>query len=239
MTPATPAIPASLWSLVEEINTKIGTVLGDLNAQAVRLTAVESRLTAIEANLAILDTQGAAVLANLVAINKSVALIQTAVIPPLPTAFSILLTQGVNKPNMSKPAVHTNAAVDFELLDDGSATGSLTGTDTENLTVPFPAGTTSTWTPSAPSIVATVNADGISATITPATPPVEVTGVTILVIVTLPNGTVLTSTSGAIDVVPDQITGFSIALTANAPTGAPVIQPVSGGGTPPVINPVG
>lgn len=109
------------------------------------------------------------------------------------------------------------ASVDFRLVDNGSATATLTPVDTVGLATTLPAGTsTPTWTSSDPGVVVTAAADGLSAQVTPATPPVLVTGAVITATATLPNnadgsaGATITGSGTPIDVVAGGPAGFQI-----------------------------
>jgi len=112
------------------------------------------------------------------------------------------------------------ASIDFQLHDDGTATGTLTPEDALAADTVLPVGTSvPVWTSSSPDIVVTASADGMTAKIVPSSPPVLVTGVTVSASATLPNnpdgspGATITGTSEGIDVVPGGPTGFKIALS--------------------------
>lgn len=134
--------------------------------------------------------------------------------PRLPTKFEFSVHQGEKK-------VVAKAAVDFVLNDAGTATATLSLVDAAGLPATLPTGSTlsvPTWTPSSPAIVVTPAADGLSATITPATPPVLATDVTIAIssaVMTNADASTVTIagvTSEGIDVVSGGPAGFSIAL---------------------------
>lgn len=106
-----------------------------------------------------------------------------------------------------------NATIDFQLFDNGSAVASLTPEDSLQMDTTLPAGTSvPAWVPSDPGIVVSGSADGLSAIVTPAAPPVLVTGATVSVSATLPDGTVISGTSDPIDVVAGGPTGFKVSL---------------------------
>lgn len=106
------------------------------------------------------------------------------------------------------------ASIDFQLKDDGSAVAVLTPFDKLGLDTAFDPGAVASFTSSDPNVVADLNADNLSATVHPATPPVLVTGVVITVSVKLVDGSVLGPVSSdPIDVVPDVAVGFKIALS--------------------------
>lgn len=113
------------------------------------------------------------------------------------------------------------ASLDFQLQDNGTANATLTLVDAAGLATTLPAGASLSvpaWVSSNPAIVATAAADGMSAVIAPATPPVLVTGVTITVgpaILTNADGSTVTIpsvVSQGIDVVGGGPAGFSIQL---------------------------
>jgi hypothetical protein len=105
----------------------------------------------------------------------------------------------------------SKATLDFQILDSGSATATLTPVDAEGFTTTLPDGTPiPSWVSSDPGVVVTPAADGMTATLAPSTPPVLVTGVTISASTTLAGGTVITGTSSPIDVVVGGPTGFQI-----------------------------
>ncbi len=113
--------------------------------------------------------------------------------------------------------------LDFTFLDSGQATGALSLIDSMGLKAQLPAGSTlsvPTWTCSDPGIVVTPAADGLTANLKPATPPVLVTGAVITV-----SGATMTNADGTtvalaapppsqpIDVVAGGPAGFSLALS--------------------------
>ena len=103
------------------------------------------------------------------------------------------------------------ATVDFQLLDNGTATATITGAlDAAGNTVPVPAGTTvPVWTSSNPAITVVAAADGMSAKLTPAA---IATGVIITATATLADGvTVLSGSGNPIDVVAGAASQFAIA----------------------------
>lgn len=145
--------------------------------------------------------------------DQEIALLKqvlAAVLPPPPVSFTVTLESNPGELSMGRIA---KATLDFQLLDNGSATATLSAVDSVGEPTTFPAGSTAVYTPSDPSIVASVGADGLTGTITPATPPVLATGVTVSVVVTLPGGATLSAVSPAIDVIAGGPAGFSIALS--------------------------
>ncbi len=105
------------------------------------------------------------------------------------------------------------AGVDFQLFDNGMATATLTPVDAAGIDTTLPAGTSvPAWTSSDPGVVVSGAADGLTAIVTPSTPPVLVQDAILTVTATLPDGTVITGTSDKIDVVGGGPTGFKVAL---------------------------
>jgi hypothetical protein len=105
------------------------------------------------------------------------------------------------------------ASVDFVLFDNGQAVATLTPEDKAGLDTTLPAGTSvPVWTSSNPAVVVSGSTDGLSAIVTPATPPVLATGVTVTATATLPDGTVITGVSDPIDVTGSAVAGFKISL---------------------------
>jgi len=103
------------------------------------------------------------------------------------------------------------AIVDFRMLDNGSATATLTPVDVAGLPTTLPDGTPPpSWASRDPAVVVTPAADGMSATLAPATPPVLATGVIITASTTLPDGTAISGSGNPIDVVAGGPTGFQI-----------------------------
>jgi hypothetical protein len=106
------------------------------------------------------------------------------------------------------------AAVDFQLFDNGQAVATLSVLDAAGLPTVLPAGTPPpTWTSSNPGVLVSASADGLSAIVSPATPPVLVTGAVLTASTTLAGATSpITGTSDPIDVAGSGAAGFKIAL---------------------------
>jgi hypothetical protein len=111
------------------------------------------------------------------------------------------------------------ATVDFQLLDNGTATATLTPVDAAGNPTSMPAlqagqagapgASVPAWTSSNPAITVAAAADGLSATLTPTS---LATGVIITATATLADGvTVLTGSGNPIDVVAGTATAFAIA----------------------------
>jgi hypothetical protein len=135
--------------------------------------------------------------------------------PPQPVKFVITLLGE----NMTKPAVSHNVKVTFQT--DGTAKAVAAPTDQFGVATTLPAGaSTPAWKSSDPGLVATLDltADptGLTAKLTPATPPVAVTGASVSVSSTLADGsTVIQGTSDPAD---------PINITGSAATGFKVTQ---------------
>ena len=105
------------------------------------------------------------------------------------------------------------ASIDFVLFDNGQAVATLTPEDAAGLDTTLPAGSSvPAWTSDNPGIVVSPSADGLSAILTPATPPVLLTGATVSATSTLPSGKVITGKSDPIDVDGSEAAGFKISL---------------------------
>lgn len=135
-----------------------------------------------------------------------------AILTPAPPAkFIITYRTDLNSTGEQQHMSALTATLDFDLLDSGTATATLTVVDAAGLTTTLPAGTpVPTWVTSSPAIVLTPAPDGMSAAISPSTPPVLATGVVITVTTTLATGTVITGTGQPIDVIGGGPTGFLI-----------------------------
>jgi hypothetical protein len=132
--------------------------------------------------------------------------------PNPPAGFEITLKGAT--PMAANKALKPKATIDFQLNDDGSATGTLTTVDTDQNPIPFPAGATiPAWTSSNAGLTVAASADGQSAVVTPT--GVLLTDAVITVTSTLADGvTVLTGSSEGIDVVADAAkpSGFTVSL---------------------------
>ncbi len=104
--------------------------------------------------------------------------------------------------------------VDFQLLDNGTMKATLTVLDAAGLATTWPTGQPIVWTVSDPGVVATP-ADGLSAILAPASPPVLVTGVIPTATGTLADGTVITVNGDPIDVIAGGAAGFQMAESAS------------------------
>jgi hypothetical protein len=146
------------------------------------------------------------ILAELEKLNETTARI----LKILSVPKSLRITFEVGDEDMAKAA--KSASIDFQLQDNGSANATLTAQDAAGLDTTLPAGTSvPVWTPSDTTVLAVVAAaDGMSAVVTPATPPKLATGVTISVSAILPDGTTISGVSDGIDVVSGGPKGFKI-----------------------------
>jgi hypothetical protein len=114
------------------------------------------------------------------------------------------------------------ASIDFKLLDNGTATATLSFIDSVGEPTTLPVGATisvPSWASSDPSVVVVPAADGLSAAVSPATPPTLIDGVTLTAgTATITNAdssteTLAAVTSEGIDVIAGGPTGFAIALS--------------------------
>ena len=134
--------------------------------------------------------------------------------PPVKMVMALAIQQSTQERENLMAQKAVKASLDFQLLDSGQATATLSPVDAADIPTTLPAGTpVPTWTSSDPGITVTAAADGMSATVAPASPPVMVTAAVITATTTLASGTVLTGTSDPIDVVGGGPTGFKIALS--------------------------
>jgi hypothetical protein len=131
-----------------------------------RLRSIETTLSNIQAQQARQEIQLQQILAQL--------------LPPPPAGF--LMTFESNQENEMANKAPRKATMDFQLLDNGTATATLTLVDAAGLPTTLPSGATigvPPWASSNPAIVVTPAADGMSAALAPSSPPVLVTGVVI------------------------------------------------------------
>lgn len=126
--------------------------------------------------------------------------------PPTPDPVSF----DINFERDSPMATKRKATVDFQLLDNGTATATLTPVDAAGNPTSMPSGAgVPVWTSSNPAITVAPAADGMSATLTPTA---LATSVTISATSTLADGVTTISGSGnPIDVVAGTATAFAIA----------------------------
>ena len=108
------------------------------------------------------------------------------------------------------------AGLDFQLADNGTATATLSFTDAAGLPTTLPSGSTavSTWTSSDPGVVVTGSADGLSASVTPSTPPVLVAEALISVSTVVTNSDSTTETFTAATPA-----GDGVSVVAGGPAG--------------------
>jgi hypothetical protein len=163
--------------------------------------SIESRLKVQED---VQEEQSLTLKKNSILLEKILAMLS----PPIPVKFRIeLTTQG---DNMAKPKL---AGINFRLLDNGTAAGTLVPQDSVGVTTTLPPGSSvPVYIASTAEVVLTPSADGLTLVVAPAVPPVAATGVTISVSATLPDGSVISGMSDPIDVVPGGPTGFKIQI---------------------------
>ncbi len=113
------------------------------------------------------------------------------------------------------------ASVDFDILDNGTAQATLTFVDAAGLPATLPTGSTLSvppWVSSSTALVVTPAADGMSALLAPAVPPVLVTDATITIgPATLTNAdgstvTIPAIVSQGIDIIGGGPVGFQVSL---------------------------
>lgn len=213
----------SILTLVEDMSLRVIGVSGRLDKQDQKINLLTDLVKALQVDLAERGDQlRAEQMRQGAVIDQILSELLTPPPPPPNPAVgfrielhSELLSntnpQG-ETPNTTMPKL--KASIDFQLKDDGSAVAVLKPFDAAGLDTAFDAGAKATFTSSDPNVLADLNADNLSATVHPATPPVLVTGAVITVSVTLVDGSVLGPVSSdPIDVVPDVAVGFKIALS--------------------------
>jgi hypothetical protein len=178
-----------------------------------QLNRIERDLGEVKHREILFQEDFAAFKSQLASTNVVLAAILQALTPPPPVAFKITFT-GVN--SMVKNA---KATLDFQLADNGTATATISFVDAAGLPTSLASGQTAsvpTWTPSANSLAVTPAANGLTAVVAPATPPVLATDVTIAVsaiTITNPDQSTIVLpavTSDGIDVVNSAVGGFAI-----------------------------
>ena len=139
---------------------------------------------------------------SLQAQNQTLQTLLAILQPPSPVILKITFKENIV---MAKQ----KATVDFQLLDNGTATATLTPVDAAGNPTSMPTGaSTPVWTSSNPAIIIAPAADGMSATLTPTG---LATGVVITATATLADGTTtLTGSGNPIDVVAGAATAFAI-----------------------------
>jgi hypothetical protein len=122
----------------------------------------------------------------------------------IPAAVFRRIERAVKGMIPGRPAA-LRAAMDFQILDDGSALATITGAvDIAGNPIPFPSGAAvPVWSSSNPVIGITPAADGMTAKLTPAPGLPLASGVIITASTTLVSGQVLTGSGTPIDVVAD------------------------------------
>jgi hypothetical protein len=180
-----------------------------------QLNQIEQDIECVKRQQGQIQDDFASIKSQLATISAKVALIFQAVSPPPPKTFKIIFTGDTNMNNKAK------ASLDFQLADNGTANATISFVDAAGLPTALASGQTAsvpTWVPSATSIVVTPAANGLSAVVAPATPPVLATDVTVTVsaiTITNADGTTIVLpavTSEGIDVVGSAVAGFSVSL---------------------------
>lgn len=110
--------------------------------------------------------------------------------PPPATSMKLTIIDQQGAEKMAKTKL---GEFKLNLLDNGTAAGTLSVQDAAGLPTTLPAGVVPTYASSDPGVVVTPAADGLSCTIAPATPPVLVTGAIITASAAMPDGTTLSA----------------------------------------------
>jgi hypothetical protein len=117
--------------------------------------------------------------------------------------------------NMADKAIK-KATIDLPLPDSGAGTATLSFTDAAGLATNLPAGSTTVWTSSDPTVVTvTGNPDNVTAKFAPAVPTKLGTGIIISSVTTLPNGNTLPAAGQPIDVVGGGPAGVQMVESVN------------------------
>lgn len=135
--------------------------------------------------------------------------------PPLPVGFVITITTGESQ---MADKLAKFGKMKLDILDNGTAKAVASPVDSVNIPTTLPTGTsTPVWTASDPGVVIAPDPSdptGLTALISPATPPVLVNAFTVTVDAVLPDGsTHITQTSSPNNVVAGGPTGFQITVS--------------------------
>jgi hypothetical protein len=146
---------------------------------------------------------------QLTALMEQVIVLLTPAPPPTPgpaVAFRITVEE-------EKMANAKSGKIKLDVLGNGTAQGTITGiVDVSGLATTFEAGTVPAWTSSDPGVVATAAADGMSAVVAPAAPPVLVTGATLTVTASQPTQGVITATYTPVNIVAGAAGAFVVSV---------------------------
>lgn len=179
----------SIWLLLLEVQHSVGIALKKLK----NVSATLEQLTAQSAAAYDLEKQNAEKLDRVLSL----------LVPLPPVKFTITYIGENAMGNVVK------AALDFQLLDNGSATATLTPVDAVGNAASLPAGASvPAWTSSDPAVAVSAAPDGMSATLTPS--GALATGVIISASSTLADGTVIKGDGTPIDVVAGPAASFKI-----------------------------
>jgi len=154
-------------------------------------------------------------------VEQNEVLLNTAKILDLLTPAPVAGIQiTIEEETSMKQKVRTSG-VDFQLLDSGKALATISFVDAGGLPTTVQTGATiaTVWTSSDPGVVVVGRADGLNADVSPATPPVLVTGAVVSASTTITNtdGSIigpLAAQGNPIDVVAGGPAGMSIAESA-------------------------
>jgi hypothetical protein len=205
-----------LYLMLTRILQKLDEVLADVNPQGVslgtRLEQVQSQLQDLANVVGSLQTTVGQLEQQMTSVLQTVATLLQEITPPTPVVFKLQFTEG--SAEMAKVA---SGKLKFNILDNGTATATLTPVDAAGVAVPWPSDASAiTWTSSNPAVVVTPSTtNNLQAAVAPASPPTLATGVVITAQGTLADGTVVKGDNSAdpINVVAGPAGSFVIALS--------------------------
>jgi hypothetical protein len=180
------------------------------------LKQIQSQLAEVLANQDIIITNQKEERQDIAALEAGLLSIIAMLTPPPPVAFIMTLTTNDGLPLGGESNMkHVSGKMKLTFNDNGSAVATLALVDSVGLVTSVPTGATlvTPWVSSDPNLIVTPATDGLSAQLTPATPPVLVTGAT----VTAGPGT-LTDAQGNTTTLP-AVTSELLNIVAGGPTG--------------------
>jgi len=192
---------SKLNAAILEANQKVLDAVAALSAKADQIIANEETLAAGQNEV----------------LSRCAKIIDILTVPQTAEVAGIRIT--IEDENMA--AKVRASGVDFQLLDSGKALATIGFVDAAGLSTTVATGATvaTSWTSSDPGVVVVGRVDGLNADVSPATPPVLVTGAVVSASTTITNtdGTTigpLTANGDPIDVVAGGPAGMSIAESA-------------------------
>lgn len=194
----------SVWQMLHEVLVELRGLrkkVNDCNSGIEDLKSSDTKILQVLAALTDQDSQILQALAVLTDLDRQILAL---LLPPPPVKFIMEFIGENSMGNVVK------AAVDFQLLDNGTATATITPVDTLGNPTTMPAGASvPVWTSSDPSVNVLAAGDGLSAVLTPS--GMLAVGVTITADSVLADGTThITGTGNPIDVIAGPATGFKI-----------------------------